>query len=449
MKGLRPIVLILLFAIPAWAEDPLQTAGALLSASQHAHRSDAVPQTLEELEQTAMIGNPRIREAVRRLSVVEARAPGAGALDDPMFMYRDWGTPLRQPWNLNQSQQMFMFSQTFPGPGKRGLRSDVANKDVEIAKSELEAVRRDVRAGVRKAFYELLRNYEEVRIHDQQVAIANQGLQAARIKYVVGKVPQQDVLKAQVALTKLAEHLISLDEDGELARANLNTLLGRNPGQALEVMGQYSTPATLQPLAELEKIALEKRPELAAITSAMEQAERNRRLAAKGYTPDYTISAGYMLMPEGTQPARNTYMAEFSLNLPWLNRRKHDAEINAAKAVISERESEADNVRSQVFSQIQEALIRARAAQRTLALYRDTLRPQAEATLQATLAAYKNDKIDFLNLLDSQNMTLDVQSGYFKAAAEFESRLAELELAVGAPIPRDNPRMQSSLEVER
>lgn len=449
MKGLRLIAFILLFTISAFPEDPFEAAGALLSASQQSHRSDVVPKTLEQLEEVAMTGNPRIRAAVRRLSVAQARAPGAGALDDPMFMYRDWGTPLRQPWNLNQSQQMFMFTQTFPGPGKRGLRSDIANRDVEIANSELAAVRREVRASVRKAFYELLRNYEELSIHDRQAAIAQQGLQTARIKYVVGKVPQQDVLKAQISLTKLVEHLISLDEDVELVRANLNTLLGRNPSEPLEVVGQYSTPAKLPSVGELQKVAVEKRPELAGIASAIEQAEQNGKLAAKGYTPDYTVSAGYMLMPEGTQPARNTYMAEFSLNLPWLNRRKHEAEINAAKAVVSERQSEAENVRSQVFSQIQEAFIRARAAQRKLALYRDTLRPQAEATLRATLAAYKNDKTDFLNLLDSQNMTLDVQSGYFKAAAEFESRLADLELAVGAPIARDDARMQSSLEVER
>ena len=97
MKGLRPLALMLLLTISACAEDPFQAAGALLSASQQSHRSAEVPKTLEELEATAMVGNPRIREAVRRLSVVEARAPGAGALDDPMFMYRDWGTPLREP----------------------------------------------------------------------------------------------------------------------------------------------------------------------------------------------------------------------------------------------------------------------------------------------------------------------------------------------------------------
>ena len=55
-----------------------------------------------------------------------------------------------------------------------------------------------------------------------------QGVEAAKIKYAVGKVPQQDILKAEVSLTRLAEHLIHFEQDADLARARLNTLLGRD-----------------------------------------------------------------------------------------------------------------------------------------------------------------------------------------------------------------------------
>jgi outer membrane protein TolC len=74
-------------------------------------------------------------------------------------------------------------------------------------------------------------------------------------------------------------------------------------------------------------------------------------------------------------------------------------------------------------------------------LYHNTLRPQAEATLKATAAAYQTDRTDFLNLLDSQNLSLDVDISYFRALADYESRVAELERAVGTPIasPATNP----------
>src|SRR6516162_8614424 len=101
-------------------------------------------------------------------------------------------------------------------------------------------------ARVRGAFYELLRNDDELRLHDEQIELARQAVAAARIKYTVGRVPQQDVLKAQVALTKLADHLQMFLQDGDLARARLNTLMGRDPAMPLEVTGA-STPPTVLP----------------------------------------------------------------------------------------------------------------------------------------------------------------------------------------------------------
>jgi hypothetical protein len=78
--------------------------------------------------------------------------------------------------------------------------------------------------------------------------------------------------------------------------------------------------------------------------------------------------------------------------------------------------------------------VRARAAKKLVDLYKGTLRPQTEAALRSTVVAYENDRTDILNLLDSQNTSLDVDYSYFRAAAEFEQRMAELELAVGAPL---------------
>jgi outer membrane protein TolC len=246
MKVLRVLALILIAANLALADDPFAESNVLLSAAtQHQPLSSAPSVTLAELQEMAMRSNPEIRIAVRRLSVAQSRVPGAGALDDPVFTYRDWGTPLKKPWDLNQAQNMFMYSQTLPGPGKRGLRSEIAGKEVDVARAELEAVQRDVSARVSRAFYDLLRNNDELRIHDRQVIIARQALETARVKYTVGRVPQQDVLKAQVALTRLVEHLNMLAEDGDLASATLNSLIGRDPAEPLEVVGQYSLPAHL------------------------------------------------------------------------------------------------------------------------------------------------------------------------------------------------------------
>ena len=130
-------------------------------------------------------------------------------------------------------------------------------------------------------------------------------------------------------------------------------------------------------------------------------------------------------------------MAELSFNLPWLNRSKHDAEITEAQSEVNVQRAELSAQEAIVFQEIQEALIRANTAARLVEIYRDTLRPQAQATLRAASAAYQTDQTDFLNLIDSQNTALDVEYSYYRALADFDTRLVDIERAIGAPLPRD------------
>ena len=434
----------------AFANEPAADADSFsavtgLLAQEHQHsRPSTPPMGLAELETAALANNPEVLVAMRRVAAAKTRVRSAGSLSDPEFMYRGWGTPLVKPWDLNQTQHMFMVNQSLPGPGKRALRTQLASEELDQINAELEAKKREVTAQVRKTFYDLLRNQDELLLHDEQAALARQSSESARIKYVVGRVPQQDVLKAQVALTKLVEHLVMLEQDGGLARARLNTLLGRDPSSPLEVQGEYSPPQKLPSLMDLEKSALENRPELAMASSGVRQGEARTKLAEKSYTPDYNLSAGYMLMPDGAR-YRNTYMAEVAVTLPWLNRGRHDAEVAEAQADVSAERAEYDSQRAIVFEEIQDALIRVQSAKRLVDLYNKTLRPQAQASLKSTLAAYQADRTDFLNLLDSQNTTLEVELDYYRAASEMDSRIADLERAVGTPVTRDEQESNAAV----
>jgi outer membrane protein, heavy metal efflux system len=438
VKSIRIAVFVL-----AAAAALAQLSAVYAAVSEHSRsESRVVRMSLEEIETAAMQGNPEIKAASRRVAIAEARVPGAGALDDPMVMYRNWGTPLNQPLNWNQAQNMFMVQQMFPGPGKRALRSQVAGSETAVPKLQLETVRRDIAVKVKKAFYDLLRNNDELRIHDEQSQVARQALESARIKYTVGRVPQQDVLKAQIAMTKLEEHRIGVEQEGDMARATLNSLMGRDPAAPLEVAGQYTPIAEIPSLLDLERIALENRPELRANKAEQNVLAQKEQLAKKAYTPDFTLAAGYMLMPQDVE-LRHTYAAEVTINLPWLNKRKHDSEIAEARTMTEVTRAEYDAQRAAIFLEIQEALIRARSARRSVELYRDTLKPQAESTFKAAAAAYQHDRTDFLNLVDSQNMMLDVQSSFYRSAAELDSRLAELERAIGTTLPDRMGQMRS------
>ena len=394
-----------------------------------------LPLSLAEVERIALTNNPEVTLAGRRVAVAEAHVPVAGALDDPTAMYRGWGVPLAKPWDFNAAQNMFSLSQTFPGGHKRELRANVAQSDVDVAKANLNATQLDVKVRVRRAFFDLLLAQDETRTHEQHVGITQQAIQAARIKYSAGTVPQQDVLKAQVAMTQLAEHSIHFNRDAEVARARLNTLLGRDPYSLLALQGEHPVLEPLPSLEELEALAMDSRPDLLSARASVERSHREQALAKKAYSPDFTLSGGYMLMPRG-QNRRNAYMIEGAMNLPWLDKKKHEAEIAEAQVKATEQDAELEALRNIVREQIAEALVEVQAARKLALLYHDQLRPQAEATLQSSVIAYENNKTEFLDLLDSQMRVIDLDLSWIQAVGDFDARLADLEMATGASVEK-------------
>jgi outer membrane protein TolC len=387
----------------------------------------------DEAVAEALQANPEIRAAVRRLSLAQLKAGTARSLDDPMLMMRDWDTPLRKPWDLNQAQLMVSLQQTFPDRQKRNLRAKLAEDDAGIAALDLETLRNDISAEVRKLCAELMRNADEMKVQNRQASLLKEALALALAQYTTGKVPQADVLRAQMALTRLNELLIELEEERDNTRARLNALRGHSPDEAIEIAGSYSSPASLPAIEELERMAMEHRPELTALRAQIVKSRDEGKLTRLAMKPDFTAGLGYMLMPAGSTE-RNAYMAELSMNLPQLNRERHEGEAKQADAAADVSQAELDARVSTVFLEVRLAQIELLAAEKRVKLYRDTLLPQAQASFKASTAAYQNNRAEFMSLIDAQNLLLDVQTAYYKASAATDEGTAQLERTIGAPL---------------
>ena len=401
--------------------------------SASAPDAEAVSLSVDEAVAAALESNPEIRAAVRRLSLAQLKTSTAHSLDDPMLMMRDWDTPLRRPWDLNQAQLMVSLQQTFPSRQKRDQRARLAEDDAGIAAIDLETLRQEVSAEVRKLCADLMRNADEMRLQERQSALLKEALTVALAQYTTGKAPQADVLRAQMAMTRLNEQRIELEEERDNARAQLNALMGQPPDKAIEIAGNYAVPAALPSIEELEQAAIEHRPELAALRTKIAKSRDEGKLTRLAMKPDFTVGLGYMLMPTGSL-ARNAYMAEVAMNLPWLNRERHDGETKQTDAATDVSQAELDARASTVFLEIRQAQIEVLAAEKRVKLYRDTLLPQAEASFKSSTAAYQNNRAEFMSLIDAQNLLLDIQTAFYKASAATDAGMAQLERAIGEPL---------------
>src|SRR5437762_12590399 len=81
---------------------------------QSTHSATHVPPlTLAEMETIALENNREIEAAKERVALAKAGITRGTALVDPSFTYRAWWPPLLASWNVNQTQYMFIFSQTY------------------------------------------------------------------------------------------------------------------------------------------------------------------------------------------------------------------------------------------------------------------------------------------------------------------------------------------------
>ncbi len=422
---------------------PFLVAMSIACPGQSPPLSPAASLSVNEAVAEALQANPEIRTAVRRLSLAQSKTTTARSLDDPMLMVRDWDTPLRKPWDLNQAQLMVSLQRTFVSKEKRDLRAKVAGDDVEVAASDLESARQEVAAEVRKTCSDLLRNADEMKLHDRQMSLLKEALSAVLAQYTTGKVPQADVLRAQIAITRLNEHLVELEEERDNARAQLNELLGRRPDDAVEINGTYAVPSQLPSTDELERLAIEHRPELASLRLMNAKSKDDAQATRLVLKPDFTAALGYMLMPTGSA-SRNAYMAEVTVNLPRLNRDRHEGEQKQADAATAVTQADLEARTSAVFLEVRQAQIEIEAAKKRVKLYRDTLMPQAEAGFKASTSAYQNNRGEFSNIIDSENMLLDIQTSYYKASSAADAGLAQLERAIGTPVPTNSANERKS-----
>lgn len=420
-----PVAAAFVLLVPGFAQ-------SALPASQNIAKSP-VALSVEQAVTDAEEANPRIHAAVRRLTLAKMKTSTARSLDDPMLQVRDWSTPVSKPWDLNQAQLMAMVQQTFLSREKRDMREHLAADAVELAAFDLETMRQDVAVQVREACSVLLRNADALKVHEHQVVLLKEALAAALAAYSTGKLAQADVLRAQMAVTRLNEHMIELDQERDSARAKLNALLGRKPEEEIEISGSYSVLDAVPSIEQLEQTAIEHRPELAGLRKQIAESTHQGQLMRLAAKPDFTVGLGYMLMPTGSA-ARNAYMAEFSMNLPSLNRARHEGEAKQADAATDVTQAELDARTSAIFLEVREAQIELQASEKRVKLYRDTLLPQADAEFKSSTAQYRNNRGEFGNLIESQNLLLDVQTSLYTASAAVDAGVAHLERAIGTTL---------------
>ena len=391
----------------------------------------AEPVRLPDLIAEALTNNPEVRAAQKSYEAARQRPTREGSMPDPTLSlgYSSNGGPLPgQQLGSNPTSNIgFMVSQEIPYPGKRKLRGEIAAKDAEAEFWQYQAVGLNVRSRLIQAFHRLHHAYAALEILTHGKGLISEMLRISEARYTVGKTSQQDIFKAQTQLSMMETRIIAMRQDQRSAEAEINSLLNRKPGTPV------GTPVGVEPEPlpmTLENVLLQAAdtsPELGRRLKAIARGELSVNLAKKEFHSDYTVSAGYF--NQGTMSPM--YQVRVDIPLRLHTEQKQRPALNEQVDMLAGARRGYEAAEQNLQFRVRDAYSASETAWRLRTLYRDTILPQSQLTVDASLLAYQTGTTDFVFVLNNLITKVDVEEQLHQQELAYALALARIEELTG------------------
>jgi outer membrane protein, heavy metal efflux system len=399
-----------------------------LVATAAALHADEKPFGPQDLLNGLIQNNPEIQAARSRFEAATKRPSQAGTLPDPTASYTNFG--VGHPFSrLNGSEfayQGFGVSQEFPFPGKLGLASEEAKRETESEEQNYRAVVLDVTARLKVAYYEWLSVQKAIELTRKNSDLLSRFEEIARNRYTVGKGFQQDVLKAQLEVSSLEREIAMLDEKRQRAEAEIASLLAV-PSLNLSVSGEIQPSTFSMSLDDLVS-ATNEAPQIRAEQKMVDARAVGINRSLKDFRPDFGVNLQWQ-HTGGNYP--DYYMATIDVKIPIYYARKQRYALEESYSRLNEAKQNYRSAQQQAIYQVKDQYLAIQSSERILNLYKNTLLPQAQLTVDSATSAYEVGNIDFLSLVTNLTNLISLERQYYDEVARHEESLARLEPIVG------------------
>lgn len=402
-------------------------------ATGHAARAPA-PTPLSALIDELTANSPDVLAAKAAARAATYAAPQVSSLPDPRVSIQQFnvGNPL--PF-AGYTTSGFAYlgvgvSQPLPYPGKRALRAEVARADAVVAQTTVAVISRDQIERLKTTYVRLAYLQATLAILQRNNALLRSIEQQAEARYASGQGNQQDVLRAQLERTKILRDISMNRQMGGEAQADLKRVV-RRPQDSPDVVAEPPTATFLrQTSAELLNTIRAQNPDVLEQSATITRNQAAVTLAQKEFRPDFGVSFMY----QKTGPAfPDYYMATFDVTLH--RRAPREAALAEARVNVERADEQRDVVLQNALADVERQYTIAMTSEEQLLIYRDGLIPQAQATIQAGLAAYQANREDFQSLLASFQDVLTLELQYQQTLLNHETALARIERLTGVTRP--------------
>jgi outer membrane protein TolC len=428
----------------------LVAAPILAAAPAHASATLSLNQAVE----LAQYNDPWLVANQQSQHAMESRAVAAGALPDPKMSVALANLPT-DTFDFDQeamTQFKVGLSQVFPRGDSRALR----RKKLRLMSGQFPYQRENRLASVvvtvTGLWLDVFKAQESIALIERDRALFEQLADVAHLSYsaALGRSRQQDVVRAQLELTRLEDRLTVLQQQRDEAQQRLSEWLSdqfsehygidRAPlANALSTgvdsaLPQLSLLGLVQPGAVMAASAQQlaqyffRHPSVMALDSRIKASGADIELSAQKYKPEWGVNMSYGYRdsdPAGLDRA-DFLSVGVTFDVPLFTANRQDREYQASIATAESVKTEKWLLLRKMIAAFEATRTRLQRLDERNNLYRELLLPQMQDQAEASLTAYTNDDGDFAEVMRANIALLNAQIDELGIAVDRQKAIAQL-----------------------
>lgn len=336
-------------------------------------------------------------------------------------------TGSQDSYSAGLSSQVQLFTGGRRGAELAGARAQVASADAALVEQRFAVI-----LATKRAFFDVLRAEDLIRVAEARVRRAQEGVDAANRRSDVGSGTRSDVLRAGLELTNARQALLQARNQRSAAAFGLGRLVGADGA----VGARLDAPLEPEPLAlgrdELLERALSQAPAVRAADATARSADAAARAARAQYLPTVTASGGYDWFNQDPTLAdgRKSWSLRLGLSYPIFNRFQREDAIGRAAVQADIARAQAADARRRTRAELERVLGALELAEQQIALAREAV-AAAEEDLRVQQERYRLGVATILDQVTSQINLVQAEIDLIAARYDYQIARAELEALVG------------------
>jgi cobalt-zinc-cadmium efflux system outer membrane protein len=375
--------------------------------------------------------NPDVTAAEKAYSAARARLLTRRALlADPVFVAEYDGLSRLRPGFAGYGERVLGIGQQIELPVKWWMRNEIAGKETRVAEMGFEFVKLEMIAEARKAYGWVLAAEKERALAADNLTLAQEFLERARVRFDVGDVPRIEVLRAEIEVANAELDTLQAGKTLLLAEADLNLLMARDAHAPLSLTDELTFAPVEVDMGWLKALMMERHPEARALSYAVAGDRSAVRLSALNFLPDLELGVSRQrVRGEGS-----FWVAQIGFEMPLWFMFRQRGELQEAKANLAQAQAEQVSVRNRLVLQLENAYHQLHVAEKQVRMYQEQLLEEAAEVYRIASRSYEEGEASYLEVLEAQRTLRTTRTGYVQALFEYESALADLERTVGGEL---------------